>query len=412
MFRTVSESLGVIGPTLGTVLVLAGAPAALAAQEPATDVAVRSSEIALSRDEAVLQLGLTGDRALSFALRGGRVYLDGADLGAAPRGGALDDAWRELLDVAMETPNADMARLLTSWDAPAADGVGSRLDRALEAALNGEQLAEVLAELDAAGAEAASAAGQSSDSVARLLDRINELETVVDQLEDERVRTVVRSESGGSRGFRPLRDVQEGVEGIMGLLVTMAILVGIGFAIIFFGGRKYIEGVADTARRMTLRSLLVGIAGSFLVLPVFILGIIALVISIVGIPGLLVWVPGFPLAVGLSIILGYVSVAHAAGEAMAEYRFNGSEWFQRANSYYFVASGVGILMALFFGAMVAHMVGWLLGFIEGLLIFFGVALTWAALSVGLGAVLISRGGTRPLGQDPVAEDLFGDDASV
>jgi len=391
-----------------TAVAQAGAEQAASADAP---VNIRSSQIALSRDEARLQLELAGGQEFSLAVRAGQAYLDGTSLGRAALGGALDRAWRELLEQAMETPNADLSALLEAWDAPSSDGVGDRLDRALEAALRGQTPAAALANIE--GAAALDPAAQGSDSVARLLDRINELESTVDELEDRRATVEARSASRSRQSRGPFHNVGDALEGIIGLLVTMAILVGIGFATIFFGGRKYLEGVADTARRMTVRSLLVGIAGSFLVLPAFFLGIIALVISIVGIPGLLVWVPGFPLAVAVAIMLGYLGVAHAAGEAMAEYRFRGSEWFHRANSYYFLVSGVGLLMSMFFAAMVAHMAGRLLSFIFGLLMFFGCALTWAALSVGLGAVLISRGGTRPLGREPVVDEgLFAEDGNV
>jgi hypothetical protein len=161
-----------------------------------------------------------------------------------------------------------------------------------------------------------------------------------------------------------------------------------------FGGRKYIEGVADTVRAGIGRAFLVGLAGSFLLLPVFVLGIIALAISIVGIPALIVWIPLFPLGAAAAVLLGYLAVAHAAGESWAERRYYGSEWFTRANSYYFMASGLALLGALFFAANVITMAGPWLGFINNILNFFGVILTWAAATIGFGAVLISRGGSR------------------
>jgi len=143
-----------------------------------------------------------------------------------------------------------------------------------------------------------------------------------------------------------------------------------------------------------VRSFLVGLAASFLVIPVFVLGIVVLAVSIVGIPALLIWVPAFPLAVVLSTLLGYLAVSHAAGEAFAERRFYGGDWFTRANSYYYMLTGLGLLLVLFLAAHVLEMV-WL-GFISGILVFLGVVLTWAAATTGFGAVLITRAGTRPL----------------
>jgi hypothetical protein len=188
--------------------------------------------------------------------------------------------------------------------------------------------------------------------------------------------------------------------------MSYAILVGLGFLAVFFG-RKNLEGVADTARHATLRSGLVGLAGSFLVLPAYILGLLALAVSIVGIPLILVFAPLFPLAVALAAIGGYLAVAHGAGEALAERRFTGTDWFSRANSYYYVITGVGLLLVLFIAAHIISMAGPWLGFLEGLLKFMAVMLTWAAFTIGFGAFLVSRGGTRPVrpeGLEPEEEE--------
>ncbi|HEY0305045.1 MAG TPA: hypothetical protein VGC44_08725, partial [Longimicrobiales bacterium] len=59
-----------------------------------------------------------------------------------------------------------------------------------------------------------------------------------------------------------------------------------------------------------------------------------------------------------------------------------------------------------------HMAGPWLDFIKGLLFFFGVVLTWAAATVGFGAVLISRGGSRPVTPSTEQASLFTEDANV
>ena len=63
-------------------------------------------------------------------------------------------------------------------------------------------------------------------------------------------------------------------------------------------------------------------------------------------------IPAFPLAVVLGTLLGYLAVAHAAGEAIAEKRFYGGDWFSRANSYYYLLTGLGLLLILFIAANV------------------------------------------------------------
>jgi MFS family permease len=382
-----------------TLAALCAAP--LHAQELSPVV---SSEFSLSGNEAALQLELQGGRTLDLALRRGVAYVDGRAIGDAPRGSPLDRQWRELLARAMDAAPDELPQLLFGWSADAGT-IGTRFEGALDAALLAQEAAA-----DAITAQAVGVA-PNSDSVARLVERIGELEQMVDRLESRRERVVVERPA---RSRNPFRHISEGLAGIFSILVAYTVLFGIGFGVIFFGGRKYIEGVADTARHATGRSFLVGLAAAFLIVPAFVLGIIALVISVVGIPGLLVWVPGFPVAFVLALLLGYLGVAHAAGEAFAERRFYVTDWFQRGNSYYFLLSGIGILLALFLASQVVHMAGPWLRAINAILIFLGVMSTLTVVVIGFGAVLISRGGKQPVRADgsTAERDLFTEDASV
>jgi hypothetical protein len=367
---------------------------------------VQSSEFNISGAVASLDLGFDGGESLSIAIRDGGVFIDGVRVGDAARGSTLDRQWRDLLNRAMDTPSAELPRLLVDWSATG--DAGTRMDSALEAAFaaRADTAARDVGVPEVAGAV------PGSDSVSRLVERISELEQMVDQLEDRRAPriTIERPER---RSRNPFHYITEGIAGIFSILVTYVVLFAIGFGVIFFGGRKYIEGVADTARHATGRSFLVGMAAAFLVVPAFVLGIIALIISIIGIPGLLVFVPAFPMAVVLSILLGYLGVAHAAGEAFAARRFYVTDWFKRGNSYYFLLSGLGLLLALFLAAQVVHMAGSWLQAIKGILVFLGVVSTIIAVTVGFGAVLLSRGGTRPVRGAGMAEhDLYAEEAGV
>ena len=69
----------------------------------------------------------------------------------------------------------------------------------------------------------------------------------------------------------------------------------------------------------------------------------------------------------LAILLGFLGVAHSAGEAWAERQYNGGEWFSRANSYYFMAAGLALMSALFIAANVITMAGPWLGFLNNIL---------------------------------------------
>jgi hypothetical protein len=366
---------------------------------------VSSSEFSLARTTAVLRLELADGRSVEAAIRDGAAFVDGTRIGAAPRGGELDRAWRELLNEGMELPSDALGGLLAGWEAPGS--VGSAMADALRDMLQGD-------------VASAATPAVSGDTVDRLLQRIEQLEQERQRAERSAAQAERRAERAASerptrRARGPMFYLGQGLEGIISVLITYAVLFGIAFITIFFGGRKYIEGVADTARNATGRSMLVGLAGGFLVVPTFILGIIALVIYIVGIPALLVWVPAFPVAVVVSLMLGYIAVAHAVGESLAERRFYVHDWFQRGNSYYFLISGLGLLLAFFLAAHVVRMAGPWMGFLHGLLTFIGGAITFFAICTGFGAVLLSRGGTRPIRNGSFAEeqeDFFHEEANV
>ena len=410
MYRFLSSRVTACLPiAAGALVLIASAPVSGQTAE------VVSQQISTSRNSASLRLELSDGRTVDVSLRGGQAYLNGTRVGDAAPDADLDRSFRELLSAVTDAPSQDMPRLLTDWS-PASSPAATRLDRALEDAVRGIASSGIPNAPDAPDVPAPPGAPHlegvpASDSVDRLVERINELETMVEDLNDEDYSSVAVVRDRQQWGPGPVQHLVRGLGSIFSLLVVYAIVFAIAVGAIFFGGRKYIEGVADTARQMTMRSWLVGLAGTFLVVPAFILGIIALAVSIVGIPALLVWVPLFPLAVVLSLVLGYLAVAHAAGEGLAEKRFYGSDWFKRSNSYYFLLNGLGLMLALFIAAGVVQMAGPIFGWIRGLLIFLGVVMTWTALTIGFGAVLVSRGGTRPLGKAPVADiDAFADEA--
>lgn len=427
-------------------------PLSLHAQEtaPAAEGPIVSSQIQMSRDGAAeLQLELSGGRTLDLALtENGDVRMNGERIGRYEQGDALFESWRALLRRAMDVSDGELAGLLVGWSPPD-NAAGRRLDRELEGALEATGPVAPVAEAPAAQESPAAnlpqsldEAQSSEDSIRLLNERLQLLEKALEDVDAdidlsgidvaanpdeiriqiehqlrEQLRTQIREElrdqfrpQDALRG--PLHYFTRGLSGILSTLMLYAVLVGLGFLAVFFG-KGYLEGVADTARHATLRSLLVGLAGTFLVLPGYILGMIALAISIVGIPLLLVWAPLFPVAVGLAAVLGYLAVAHAGGEALAERRFEGGDWFKRANSYYYMITGVGLLMVLFLAAHIIGIAGPWLGFLKGLLTFVGGVVTWAAFTIGFGAVLISRGGKRPVGANgATAAADTGDDIHV
>jgi hypothetical protein len=369
---------------------------------------ILSTEIAAISGNASLKLEFDDHRVVELAIRNGQVLIDGRPAGNADSGGELDRSWRALLERALNQPTESLGGTLVGWSPPANDPAGAALDAAIESALAGVPIIAPAITPEPGDA-------QISDSVNRLVDRIAELEAQLEDLEQEVEETPPgwRDRFEASPWLRPFVRIWRSLVGVFAILIVGGILFAIGLAVIFFGGRQYIEGVADTARSATSRSLFVGMAASFLALPAYALGVVALAISIVGIPALLLWVPLFPVALVLAVVLGYLGVGHAAGESLAERRFYGGDWFRHGNSYYFLVSGLALLLAPFIAVQLVAITG--IGFLTGLLIALAAVVTWAAASVGLGAVLISRAGTRPIrtgGGTPSEPEVYAEEAHV
>ncbi len=228
-----------------------------------------------------------------------------------------------------------------------------------------------------------------------------------DELRDEirnEIRDELRSEFRGStdRGrdrsrsdgvFGALRHVSRGIGGMMENLFTFAFIALMAFAVVrFFPGN--LEVVSEAARANPTRAGVVGVAGAFLLFPVWILGIVGLCISLIGIPVLLAWIPLFPVAALLAGGLGFLAVAGNVGEWAAKQNIQGFDWVRPSNPLSVILAGVAALILPFFAANFIQMAGPWFGFVRGLLAFVGSVGVLVAMSVGFGAVLLTRGGRR------------------
>ena len=183
-----------------------------------------------------------------------------------------------------------------------------------------------------------------------------------------------------------LSNVLSGVGSLFETMAAYLIFAFIGALIVYFF-RGHLEVVSDTVSYSFGQAFFAGLAAEVLFFPILLV-LTVLVLTIIAIPF-------YILGSGLAVILGYLAVAHAAGENLTRRRF--PSWaarLRRANSYYYVVNGLAVLLALFAAAAVAQMGGPFLGWANGLLTASAVILTWVAATSGLGAVVLSRAGTR------------------
>ena len=191
---------------------------------------------------------------------------------------------------------------------------------------------------------------------------------------------------------RPFRYVASGFGGLFGDVFWLAIVLALGTAVVHFAGDR-LQNVADVAREAPGRAAMVGLAGGFLLLPVWVLGILALVVSIIGIPLLILWLPLFPLAAVLAHGLGYLALASVVGEWLARKGIPALDRIRPSNRLHVLAVGLAALVLPSALSHVAEMGGPSLGsLLNGLFTFVAVATTMVVLMVGFGAVLLTGAG--------------------
>jgi hypothetical protein len=202
--------------------------------------------------------------------------------------------------------------------------------------------------------------------------------------------------------FSPLDRIGRGLAGLAATIALGLVLAGLGAVLVFYG-RPYLETVSDTLRGSMLRSGATGLAAGFLVLPAFVVAIVGLAVSVIGIPLLIAFVPLYPLAVATAIAFGLLAAAHAIGERTAEQRRKAFDLRYR-NSYAYLFSGLGMLIAPLMAAHLVGMVGFL-SVIGTLLKVVTWAVIWVVATFGFGAVILSRAGTRRTFVAPPPPDL-------
>lgn len=180
------------------------------------------------------------------------------------------------------------------------------------------------------------------------------------------------------------------LEGVGGLIMTViwVIVLGALAALMYLLARRPVERMAYRISQSPWKAALVGLVAQILFFPVLILSIVLLAISIIGIP-LLLAVPFALVALAIGMLIGFTAVARVLGSG-AESRFG----WRHDNPFVAVLIGVGIIMLVSFFASVLGIPGGPLGVFAVILGILGFVLQYAAWTVGLGALLLTRFGTR------------------
>lgn len=358
--------------TMTTTAPAAGTEDGSAALAQAAGDSLVGAAVSVGSRAATLDLELSNGRTVQLGLENGQVSADGEILGRYDEGDALERSWRDLLEEAAMASTAELPILLRAWSPPAGSGdLGARLDERIEQALEG------------VGGRMHVASGRTgapgNDSVEKLVARIRDLERRESRNFGERHDDNWDMPSG-------LRHFLDGVGSFFGALIWFGVLFGVGAALLFFGDGR-IERVGMTVRSEPLRAALIGLAGAFLAIPFYVLVILALVISIIGIPLVIAWAPLFPVLVALAGMAGWLAVAYAAGEKMVSRKLHSRRMFRDAGGFHHLAVGILLLLSPFIlGALFEMTV--ILGWLGDLLIVLGLLANMLVSAMGFGAVLM------------------------
>jgi len=167
----------------------------------------------------------------------------------------------------------------------------------------------------------------------------------------------------------------------------LVILVLMGIGVLVFAG-EYLEGVVDSLEGRFGRSFWAGIATQLALAPVLALLLIALTVTVIGILLIPFAIVAFVLAVVGLITLGFLAIARITGESVAPAA--SKRYHARGAALRGLVIGVVLYMGLW---VIASAFAWA-PMVETVLRGIAVAITWVAATAGLGAAVLSRGGTR------------------
>ncbi len=166
---------------------------------------------------------------------------------------------------------------------------------------------------------------------------------------------------------------------------SFCILLIVALGVVLFAGPN-LDEVVTTIETRFAAAFWYGLLGQLLALPVLVVLVIALVLSIIGILLVPFAVVAYGIAVAGLVTLGFLATARLVGGAL----YSGANATPRMRSLIMLAVGVALFFAL-----------WML---EAVLVWSpltsmvvraaALAATWVAMTLGLGATLLSRAGTH------------------
>ncbi len=174
---------------------------------------------------------------------------------------------------------------------------------------------------------------------------------------------------------------------LLASLMRMAI-IGLFVALIALAGGAPVRRVSGVVTHEPWRAALAGLFAQIFFVPLLVITVVVLVVSIIGIP-LLLLVPFGLLALVFALFLGFAGAASAIGDALA--RRSGRTAPPVLVS---LAAGLAVIWGLTLVARFVGLAGDPLRVVISVVLTAGFLIEYVAWTVGLGAVLLSRFGRR------------------
>lgn len=322
-----------------------------------------------SADEATIVFELGDGNLLPISLKDGDLLVGAHPTGTYALGGALDRLWSALVRHAGDLTTTELLAQLREFDTAGLEEEDLSAYRVIEGTVSGLAMAAAV-----------------YSEIADAYPAVVEVPApVAVASEPQRIRvSLPTTVAETSSSF-----VGELAGGLANLLAVYVALAFMGLGLVFFAP-KQLETVADTVWHSFWRSFLAGLFAQPLVLPVFVMMIVGLAMTIVGIVVIPFAVSAFLVALLLAIVGGFVAVARSAGEIYLRRRMARGEAVATWGSYRYIVYGLLGLLAIW---LPVALLGWIP--VAGTVLTVTAAFTtWMIATAGFGAALLSRGGIK------------------
>lgn len=175
------------------------------------------------------------------------------------------------------------------------------------------------------------------------------------------------------------------VDAVRLVAATFGVLLVIAVAVLLFAAPNLDEVVGTLGRRFG-RSFWAGLLGQLLILPALVVLLVALAVSVIGILLIPFAIVAYAIAVAGLVTLGFLAVARLVGGALRPAR----SATPRARALTGLAVGVGLFFAVW---LIAALFSWS-PLVATVVRAAALAVTWVAVTLGLGATILSRAGTH------------------